>query len=175
MAEASVDPITLEVVTEGLVAIVKEMRATIIRASYSSVIYEFDDFSCAVFTPVGEMAAQSWDHPGHVLPLPWGVQCALDDFGADSGDPLAPGDVILLNDPYRGGTHLNDVTLLYPVFDEAGALMIFPAVRAHWVDVGGWCRAAIPACPPISTRRGCAFRPSKSSSRERSTARQWRC
>lgn len=128
-----IDPITLEVICEGLIAIVREMRATIIRASYSSVIYEFDDFSCALFGPNGEMVAQSWDHPGHVLPLPWGVRCALEDFAGD----LHPGDAILLNDPYRGGTHLNDVTLLVPVFDDAGNLLIFPAVRAHWVDVGG--------------------------------------
>ncbi len=128
-----INPITLEVVCEGLIAIVKEMRATIIRASYSSVIYEFDDFSCALFGPDGEMVAQSWDHPGHVLPLPWGVRCMMEDFG----DDLAPGDVVLLNDPYRGGTHLNDVTLIYPVFDDQGRPMIFPAVRAHWVDVGG--------------------------------------
>ena len=128
-----IDPITLEVICEGLIAIVREMRATIIRASYSSVIYEFDDFSCALFGPQGEMVAQSWDHPGHVLPLPWGVRCALEDFAGD----LHPGDAILLNDPYRGGTHLNDVTLLCPVFDDSGNMMIFPAVRAHWVDVGG--------------------------------------
>ncbi len=129
----SIDPITLEVVCEGLIAIVREMRANIIRASYSSVIYEFDDFSCALFGPDGQMVAQSWDHPGHVLPLPWGVRCAFEDFK----DDLHPGDAILLNDPYRGGTHLNDVTLLFPVFDESGKLIIFPAVRAHWVDVGG--------------------------------------
>jgi N-methylhydantoinase B len=127
------NPITLEVVCESLIAIVREMRATIIRASYSSVIYEFDDFSCALFGPNGELVAQSWDHPGHVLPLPWGVRCALDDFKGD----INPGDAILLNDPYRGGTHLNDVTLLCPVFDDDGAMLIFPAVRAHWVDVGG--------------------------------------
>ncbi len=133
MAAPGVDPITLEVVTEGLIAIVREMRATIIRASYSSVIHEFDDFSCALFDASGQMVAQSWDHPGHVLPLPWGVGCALEDFR----DDLKPGDAVLLNDPYRGGTHLNDVTLLFPVFDESGALMVFPAVRAHWVDVGG--------------------------------------
>lgn len=132
-ATAAIDPITLEVVTEGLIAIVREMRASIIRASYSSAIYEFDDFSCALFGPDGELVAQSWDHPGHVLPLPWGVRCALEDFG----DTLRPGDAILLNDPYRGGTHLNDVTLLFPVFDDAGNLIVFPAVRAHWVDVGG--------------------------------------
>jgi N-methylhydantoinase B len=128
-----IDPITLEVICESMIAIVREMRATIIRASYSSVIYEFDDFSCAMFGADGQMVAQSWDHPGHVLPLPWGVRCALEDFKGD----LHPGDAILLNDPYRGGTHLNDVTLLVPVFDDAGELMFFPAVRAHWVDVGG--------------------------------------
>ena len=133
MAAPGVDPITLEVVTEGLIAIVREMRATIIRASYSSVIHEFDDFSCALFDADGQMVAQSWDHPGHVLPLPWGVRCALEDFR----DDLKPGDAVLLNDPYRGGTHLNDVTLLFPVFDDTGTPIVFPAVRAHWVDVGG--------------------------------------
>jgi N-methylhydantoinase B len=133
MSTLTVDPITLEVITEGLIAVVREMRASIIRASYSSAIYEFDDFSCALFGPDGELVAQSWDHPGHVLPLPWGVRCAMEDFAGD----LKPGDAVLLNDPYRGGTHLNDVTLLFPVFDETGELIIFPAVRAHWVDVGG--------------------------------------
>ena len=128
-----VNPITLEVVCEGLIAIVREMRATIIRASYSSVIYEFDDFSCALFGPAGELVAQSWDHPGHVLPLPWGVRCALEDFA----DDIHPGDAILLNDPYRGGTHMNDVTLLCPLFNDNGEMLLFPAVRAHWVDVGG--------------------------------------
>ena len=95
---------------EGLIAIVREMRATVIRASYSPVIYDMDDFSCALFDPLGQMIAQSDDHPGHVLPMPWSVRCAMEDFEGD----LRPGDVILLNDPYRGGTHLNDVTMLYP-------------------------------------------------------------
>lgn len=127
-----VDPITLEVVCEGLIAIVREMRATVIRASYSPVIWDMDDFSCALFDPQGQMVAQSDDHPGHVLPMPWSVRCAMEDFAGD----IRPGDVILLNDAYRGGTHLNDVTMLYPLFDEA-ELLIFPAVRAHWADVGG--------------------------------------
>ena len=103
-------------VCEGLIAIVREMRANIIRASYSSVIYEMDDFSCALFGPDGQLVAQWWDHPGHVLPLPWGVRCAFEDFK----DDIHPGDVLLLNDPYRGGTHLNDVTVIFPVFDDAG-------------------------------------------------------
>ncbi|HEU4369678.1 MAG TPA: hydantoinase B/oxoprolinase family protein [Methylomirabilota bacterium] len=128
----SVDPITLEVVCEGLIAIVREMRATVIRASYSPVIWDMDDFSCGLFDAQGQMVAQSDDHPGHVLPMPWSVRCALEDFAGD----LRPGDVILLNDSYRGGTHLNDVTMLSPLF-EGGDLIIFPAVRAHWSDVGG--------------------------------------
>jgi N-methylhydantoinase B len=128
----ALDPITLEVVVEGLVAIVREMRATVIRASYSPVIWDMDDFSCALFDGQGQMVAQSEDHPGHVLPMPWSVRCALEDFQGD----LHPGDVVLLNDAYRGGTHLNDVTMLVPLFDE-GELTLFPAVRAHWADVGG--------------------------------------
>jgi N-methylhydantoinase B len=128
----SIDPITLEVVCEGLIAIVREMRATVIRASYSPVIWDMDDFSCALFDPQGQMVAQSDDHPGHVLPMPWSVRCAMEDFAGG----LRPGDVILLNDSYRGGTHLNDVTMLYPLFEEE-ELLIFPAVRAHWADVGG--------------------------------------
>ena len=127
-----IDPITLEVIGEGLIAIVREMRATVIRASYSPVIWDMDDFSCALFDPTGQMIAQSDDHPGHVLPMPWSVRCALEDFPGD----LRPGDVILLNDSYRGGTHLNDVTMLSPLFD-GDELIVFPAVRAHWSDVGG--------------------------------------
>jgi N-methylhydantoinase B len=128
----TVDPITLEVIGEGLIAIVREMRATVIRASYSPVIWDMDDFSCALFDPSGQMIAQSDDHPGHVLPMPWSVRCALEDFPGD----LRPGDVVLLNDSYRGGTHLNDVTMLAPLFD-GDDLIVFPAVRAHWSDVGG--------------------------------------
>lgn len=126
------DPITLEVIVEGLMAIVREMRVAVRNTAYSSAIYEMEDFSCALFDPQGRMIAQSEDHPGHVIPMPWSVRCALEDWGPE----LAPGDIVMLNDPYRGGTHLNDVTLIYPVFlgDE---LFVFPAVREHWADVGG--------------------------------------
>ncbi len=131
MAEV-VDPITLEVVCEGLIAIVREMRAAVNRASYSPVIWELDDFSCALIDPQAQMVAQYEDHPGHVLPMPWSVRCAMEDFAGD----IRPGDVILLNGPYRGGTHLNDVTLLYPVFEE-GELFIFAdesSERGHDLD-----------------------------------------
>jgi N-methylhydantoinase B len=128
----SVDPITLEVVSEGFIAIVREMRATVTRTAYSSAVYELDDFSCGLFAPNGELVAQFNDIPSHVIPAPWGVRCTMEDFG----DDIHPGDIFLLNDSYRGGTHLNDVTLLYPVFHQ-GKLFMLPMVRSHWGDVGG--------------------------------------
>lgn len=126
------DPITLEILTEVLISIVREMRATVFRTARSVAIYEAKDFSCGLFDHTSEVVAQSEDIGAHVVPLPWSVRAAMAEFEND----LAPGDVILLNDPYRGGTHLNDVTLIYPVF-EGGRLILFPAVREHWADVGG--------------------------------------
>ena len=127
-----IDPITLEVVTEGLISVVREMRATVFRTARSVAIYEARDFSCGLFDAKGQVVAQSEDIGSHVVPLPWSVESAL----AELGDDLAPGDVILMNDPYRGGTHLNDVTIIYPIFVD-GVLVFFPAVREHWADVGG--------------------------------------
>jgi N-methylhydantoinase B len=126
------DPITLEILTEVLISIVREMRATVFRTARSVAIYEAKDFSCGLFDHTSEVVAQSEDIGAHVVPLPWSVRSAMAEFR----DDLAPGDVILLNDPYRGGTHLNDVTLIYPVFED-GRLILFPAVREHWADVGG--------------------------------------
>jgi len=128
----NLDPITLEVVTEGLISVVREMRATVFLTARSVAIYEARDFSCGLFDAKGQVVAQSEDIGSHVVPLPWSVEASLKLFG----DNLSPGDVIVMNDPYLGGTHLNDVTLIYPVFHE-GKLVFFPAVREHWADVGG--------------------------------------
>lgn len=126
------DPITLEVITEGLISVVREMRATVFRTARSVAIWEARDFSCGLFDATGQVVAQSEDIGSHVVPLPWSVESSLEAVG----DDLSPGDVIVMNDPYLGGTHLNDVTLIYPVFHD-GRLAFFPAVREHWADVGG--------------------------------------
>jgi N-methylhydantoinase B len=128
----AVDPITLEVLTQGLISIVREMRATVMRTAKSVAIYEAKDFSCGLFAPDSQVVAQSNDIGSHVVPMPWSVRAAM----AKLGDTLVPGDIILMNDPYAGGTHLNDVTIIVPVFRD-GRLVFFPAVRAHWPDVGG--------------------------------------
>jgi N-methylhydantoinase B len=127
-----VDLITEEVVAHGLAAVMAEMRTNVKRAAYSPVVSMLEDFSCGLFNPAAELIAQGPDHPGHIVPLLAGVRACMEDFEGR----LADGDVLLLNDPYRGGTHLNDVTVLVPLFvDEE--LFCFPAVRAHWADVGG--------------------------------------
>jgi N-methylhydantoinase B len=126
------DPITLEVLTQALIATVREMRATVCRTASSVAIYDAKDFSCGLFAPDSQVIAQSEDIGSHVVPLPWSVRSAMEKMGST----LAPGDVILANDPYAGGTHLNDVTIIYPLFRD-GRLIFFPAVRAHWADVGG--------------------------------------
>ncbi len=132
MMGRELDPITLEVLTQALISVVREMRATVFRTAKSVAIWEAKDFSCGLFAPDSQVVAQSEDIGSHVVPLPWSVRSAMARFAGDIG----PGDVILMNDPYLGGTHLNDVTIIYPVF-EGGRLAFFPAVREHWPDVGG--------------------------------------
>lgn len=129
---SSLDPITLEVLTQALIATVREMRATVCRTASSVAIYDAKDFSCGLFAPDSQVIAQSEDIGSHVVPMPWSVRAAMEKMGTT----LVPGDVILVNDPYAGGTHLNDVTIIFPVF-RGGRLIFFPAVRAHWADVGG--------------------------------------
>lgn len=123
----------LELVRESLVAVVNEMRANVIHSSYSSIIYEGHDFSCALLAADGRLIAQSLDdNPIHIFAVPYSATEVLRRFAGDIGD----GDIFLHNDPYTGGTHLNDVLMLRPVFHE-DALAMFAAVRCHWGDVGG--------------------------------------
>ncbi len=128
----NIDPITLEVLTHALISTVREMRATVCRTANSVAIYDAKDFSCGLFDPDSQVIAQSEDIGSHIVPMPWSVRSTMKKLGPS----IVPGDIIILNDPYSGGTHLNDVTIVYPVFRE-GKLIFFPAVRAHWSDVGG--------------------------------------
>ena len=90
----NIDPITLEVVTEGLISVVREMRATVFLTARSVAIYEARDFSCGLFDVKGQVVAQSEDIGSHVVPLPWSVESSL----ALLGDDLSPGDVIVMNE-----------------------------------------------------------------------------
>lgn len=123
----------LALVRESLVAVVNEMRANVIRASYSSIIYEGHDFSCALVAADGRLVAQGADdNPIHIFAVPYSAAEIVRAFG----DDINEGDIFLHNDPYTGGTHLNDVLMLHPVFC-GGRLAMFTATRCHWGDVGG--------------------------------------
>ena len=126
------DAITEAVVRESFTSIVREMRRSFAAYAYSSIIYEGYDFSCVLIDATGQLVAQSGeDHPFHVIPVAWSVKGLL-----EKGTPIDDNLVYLHNDPYTGGTHLNDVAIVYPVF-EAGELVFFIVLRAHWADIGG--------------------------------------
>ena len=128
-----IDPFTQEVIHEALIAVVMEMRVTLLRTAFSSVIYEGQDFSCALADRRGRLACQSReDFPAHVGPLNMQVPQAIAKYGGK----IYPGDVILANDPFTSGTHLNDVALISPIFWR-NRLVMFACSRAHWGDVGG--------------------------------------
>ena len=125
--------IQLELIRESLVAVVNEMRANIIHSSYAAIIYEGHDFSCALMSADGRQVAQGLaDHPIHIFAVPYSTREVVKVFK----DDIHEGDLFLHNDPYTGGTHLNDVLLLHPIFHD-GKLALFAAMRCHWNDVGG--------------------------------------
>src|SRR5258705_13368587 len=130
---SDVDPVRFEVIRNALLAITEEMGATLRRAGPSMNIKTRGAFSCSFFDRELRTIAQASAQPSHLGSLAHIVPRAIGAYGAES---LVPGDGILVNDPYLGGVHLNDITLITPVFHE-GALFGYVANIAHHVDVGG--------------------------------------
>ncbi|MAR31224.1 MAG: 5-oxoprolinase [Dehalococcoidia bacterium] len=135
----AVDPISLEVIKNLLISIADEMGVTLQRTSYSPNIKERKDFSCAVFDKSGQMVAQAAHQPVHLGAMPASVEAALQKFGSN----IALNDIIILNDPYMGGTHLPDITMLAPVFIKK-SLIGYVANRGHHADVGGMTPGSLP-------------------------------
>src|SRR3982751_1441933 len=126
----SVDPISLAVFRSLFESAAEEMGVTLQRAAFSPNIRERLDFSCAIFDHDARMMAQAAHIPVHLGSMPASVEAAVKTF-----DSFNPGDVIVLNDPYFGGTHLPDVTMVSPVF-IGDTVHFFVASRAHHADVG---------------------------------------
>ncbi len=118
MQPAAPDPIRLEVFKHLFASVAEEMGVVLRRTSYSPNIKERRDFSCALFDAAGQMIAQAAHIPVHLGAMPLSVQAAI------AACDFAPGDVAILNDPYRGGTHLPDITLVTPIFLPAQTLRI---------------------------------------------------
>lgn len=134
------DPILLEIMKRMLAAVAEEMGGALGRTAFSPNIKERRDFSCAVFDPAGQMVAQAAHIPVHLGAMPLSVAAALERFGRP-----APGDIIVLNDPYFGGSHLPDITMVSPVYDARGDdLLGYVASRAHHADVGGVSPGSMP-------------------------------
>ena len=129
-----IDPFTLEIVKDSLVAVADEMFVALQRTSKSTIIYEVLDFASGLTDARGQLITQGNGVTGFLGTLTFAVRYTLEKFGADG---LRTGDVVITNDPYTGGgTHLSDVSLIVPIFYE-GKLVAFSASKAHWTEVGG--------------------------------------
>ena len=126
-----VDPVELELMRNLLEAAAEEMGITLQRVAFSANIKERRDFSCALFDPDGQLLAQAAHIPVHLGSMPASVAAVRERLGT-----LCDGDVAIVNDPFAGGTHLPDITIVSPVY-VAGRLVGYAANRAHHADVGG--------------------------------------
>ena len=138
---AALDPILFEVIRNALVAATDEMVLTLRRSAYSTNIKTRSDFSCAFFDRELRAVAQGFTQPVHLGSMVEQIPRAVRDYGPEN---LGPGDVIITNDPFPSGVHLNDVSLISPVHYE-GELLGYVANLAHHVDVGGGAPASIGA------------------------------
>lgn len=129
---SSVDPVTYEVVSSALHSAAEEMGAVLKRSSYSPIIRDMDDFSCAIFIATGDLVAQADYIPAQLGAMSLVVKSVLEEWG----DTISDGDAYLCNHPYRGAMHLPDINVLSPVFLE-GQLIAWTGTAAHHLDVGG--------------------------------------
>jgi N-methylhydantoinase B len=161
------DPVELEVFKNLYHSIAEEMGAALRRTAFSPNIKERRDYSCAVFDSAGQVIAMGDHMPVHLGSMPMSVAAAVEHYR------LEPGDVVMLNDPFRGGTHLPDITLVMPVYARAGGAKtrrqmdtadFYVASRAHHADVGGTYPGSMGPCreiyqeglriPPVKIMRG---------------------
>ncbi len=136
------DPVKLQVFKSLFHSIAEEMGATLKRTAYSPNIKERRDYSCAIFDDQCRMIAQGDHMPVHLGSMPLSVEAALENR------TIGPGDMVLLNDPYKGGTHLPDITLVSGVF-RGSRLLFYVACRAHHSDVGGMSPGSMPLAEEI--------------------------
>ncbi|MDG2424852.1 MAG: hydantoinase B/oxoprolinase family protein [Phycisphaerales bacterium] len=153
-----VDPILLEVFGHRFMAIADEMGAMLRRTAHSVNIKERLDFSCAIFDRSGRLVANGPHMPVHLGSMDHSVQSVL----AAHGDDLKPGDAWLLNDPYHGGTHLPDLTVVTPMYAEGDqSLQFLVASRGHHADIGGLTPGSMPATSRVLEEEGVIIKPAR--------------
>ena len=128
-----VDPVLTEIIRNGVMAVTEEMKSNLTRTAYNPIIYEALDFTVGIFTPDGRTVSIGLGLPMFIRGMAQTVQAKLAHFGAAS---LRPGDVLITNDSYTTGSHLNHITLTQPIF-EGRTMVALACCMAHWTDVGG--------------------------------------
>src|SRR6266852_2382675 len=152
----NLDPISFEILKNSLISIAEEMGVVLRKSSFSPNIKERRDYSCALFNASGQLVAQAEHIPVHLGAMPYSVQAVLKEFK----DDFSEGDDIVLNDPYRGGTHLPDITMVSPIFFKE-KLVGFAANRAHHSDVGGVAPGSMSALSRDVNQEGVRIPPIK--------------
>ncbi len=138
-----INPVLLEIFKNRFSSISEEMGVTLTRTGFSPNIKERRDLSCGIFDSSGDMIAQAAHIPVHLGSMPMSVKSAI------KSGPWREGDMVMLNDPFKGGTHLPDITLVAPVFTGEKAPSFFVANRAHHADVGGMTSGSMPLSTSI--------------------------
>ena len=134
-----IDPITLEVLRNALESIADEMGAVLKRTSFSPNIKERMDASCAIFDAEAQLVAQAEHVPVHLGSMLRAVRATVDAVGQ-----IDEGDVVIVNDPFTGGSHLPDITIVAPVHVEDSRHLGYVATRAHHADIGGMEPGSMP-------------------------------
>lgn len=128
------DPITTEVIRHGLNSAANQIKRALIRTSFSPIIYEVLDFAAVVYDRQYRLLAQAPSLPFFMGTMSFCIESAVEAVGGE--DELDPGDVILMNDPYKTGSHPQDAAVVMPVYLDDGPLIGYTAIKAHWLDIG---------------------------------------
>lgn len=135
---AANDPVLTEIIRNGAIAVTEEMKSNLMRTAYNMIIYEALDFTVGIFTPEGDTISIGLGLPMFIRGMSETVRAKLEHFGKDN---IHPDDILVTNDAYLTGSHLNHFTFTMPVFHD-GQLCGFACCMAHWVDVGGQLNGA---------------------------------
>ncbi|MBV9527644.1 hydantoinase B/oxoprolinase family protein [Sphingomonas sp.] len=129
----TVDPITVEIIRKGVLAVTEEMKTNLMRTAYNLIIYEALDFTVGLFTAAGETISIGLGLPMFIRGMSETVKAKISHYGLEN---IHPGDILVTNDAYTTGSHLNHFTFTMPIFYQ-GKLTAFACCMAHWLDVGG--------------------------------------
>jgi N-methylhydantoinase B len=132
-ASRKADPVVTEIIRNGVIAVTEEMKTNLMRTAYNTIIYEALDFTTGLFTAKGETISIGIGLPMFIRGMSETVKAKIKHFGYES---IEPGDILITNDSYTTGSHLNHVTLTMPIF-HGGELTAFSCCMAHWIDIGG--------------------------------------